>query len=38
MLIETDELSAGQVTDLIIQRVQEQVQKRPQRNSRPGQK
>jgi len=38
VLVETDDLSAEQVTDLIIQRVQEQIQKQTQQNSRPDQK
>ena len=37
VLVETDELSAEQVTDWIIQRIGEQVKKRTRRNSRPGQ-
>lgn len=37
VLIETDELSAEQVTDLIIQQVRDRVQKQTQQNSRSGQ-
>ena len=36
VLVETDELSAEQVTDLIIQQVRVQIQKQAQQNSRPG--
>ena len=36
VLVETDELSAEQVTDLIIQQVRVQIQKQAQHNSRPG--
>jgi len=38
VLVETDELSAEQVTDLIIQQVREQIQKQARQNSRPGQR
>ena len=38
VLVETDELSAEQVTDLIIQQVRERVQQQTQQNSRSGQK
>jgi len=38
VLVETDELNAEQVTDLIIQQVREQAQKRPRGNLRSSQK